>query len=145
MDAQQPNKDYKIKTRTPVRLIVGLTLFGVLLLGSIIGLTLYFLISFDEARLRGVVVDKQFIAEPERRIILGERGLITRDRSGDHIITVEVRREGEEPQRFNVWLDEESFNLISIGDTFDVGPFLVREPPDAPSDEPVALPEGALD
>jgi len=115
-----------VKTTPPVRLIIGLILLGLLLL-SAIGFAVYSSQNqIVKARMRGVVVERYFRPDPEQQITIGKDGLRTENTPGKFIIIVEVPKHDGSQHAYTVFLSEDDYNHIQIGDTFDVGPYLVR-------------------
>ncbi len=78
----------------------------------------------------GTVTHKEFVpaAEGEKQIRLGRDGSIATTRpEGEFLLTVEVPQPDGSRRPFTVWLpNRKSFDAISIGDSFDVGPYLAR-------------------
>lgn len=84
-----------------------------------------------DAKMTGTVVSKEFkpLAQAERQITLNRDGAVRTDNvDGEYIITVEVLLKDGSKKAFTVWLnDQKRFESTSVGDTFDVGPYLVKE------------------
>jgi len=84
-----------------------------------------------DAKMTGTVVSKEFkpLAQAERQITLNRDGAVRTDNvDGEYIITVEVLLKDGSKKTFTVWLnDQKRFDFIKVGDTFDVGPYLVKE------------------
>jgi hypothetical protein len=84
-----------------------------------------------DAKMTGTVVSKEFkpLAQAERQITLNRDGAVRTDNvDGEYIITVEVLLKDGSKKTFTVWLnDQKRFESSNVGDTFDVGPYLVKE------------------
>ena len=84
-----------------------------------------------DAKMTGTVVSKEFkpLAQTERQITLNRDGAVRTDNvDGEYIITVEVLLKDGSKKTFTVWLNEQKrFESTNVGDTFDVGPYLVKE------------------
>ena len=84
-----------------------------------------------DAKMTGTVVSKEFkpLAQAERQITLNRDGAVRTDNvDGEYIITVEVLLKDGSKKTFTVWLnDQKRFESTNVGDTFDVGPYLVKE------------------
>jgi len=84
-----------------------------------------------DAKMTGTVVSKEFkpLAQAERQITLNRDGAVRTDNvDGEYIITVEVLLKDGSKKMFTVWLnDQQRFESTNVGDTFDVGPYLVKE------------------
>jgi len=84
-----------------------------------------------DAKMTGTVVSKEFkpLAQTERQITLNRDGAVRTDNvDGEYIITVEVLLKDGSKKTFTVWLnDQQRFESTNVGDTFDVGPYLVKE------------------
>jgi len=83
-----------------------------------------------DAKMTGTVVSKEFkpLAQAERQITLNRDGAVRTDNvDGEYIITVEVLLKDGSKKTFTVWLnDQKRFESTNVGDTFDVGPYLVK-------------------
>ena len=119
-----------VKTAVPARVIVSAALIGVTVVGVIL---LAFWESgrgLHEARMTGAIVSKEFqpYPAPERQITLNRSGSVSAQTSdGQYLITVEVPQRDGSKKPFNVWLnDKRRFDAVQVGDSFDVGPYLVR-------------------
>ena len=84
-----------------------------------------------DAKMTGTVVSKEFkpLAQAERQITLNRDGAVRTDNvDGEYIITVEVLLKDGSKKTFTVWLnDQQRFESTNVGDTFDVGPYFVKE------------------
>jgi hypothetical protein len=78
----------------------------------------------------GTVVSKEFkpLAQSESQITLNRDGAVRTDKvDGEYIISVEVLLKDGSKKTFTVWLNDKTrFDSTSVGDTFDVGPYLVK-------------------
>lgn len=117
-----------VKPHTPVRLVVTAVLIGVIVLGFIFFAVFQSGRGITEARMRGIVVAKDFTPQAERQIILGRDGAVdARDREGEFLLKVEVKQEDGTVKTYDVWIQtREQYEAIKVGDTFDVGPYLVK-------------------
>ena len=101
-------------------LVLAFILFAVWQMGS--GIT--------DAKMTGIVVAKDFkpMVEPEKQITIHKGGDVRSDKvDGDYIITVEVLQRDGTKKSFTVWLNDKArYDAVKVGDTFDVGPYLVR-------------------
>ncbi len=83
-----------------------------------------------DAKMTGTVVSKEFkpLAQAESQITLNRDGAVRTDRvDGEYIIGVEVIQKDGSKKTFTVWLnDQKRFDDTRVGDTFDVGPYLVK-------------------
>jgi len=125
--APQSPSSRVIKSETPVSLIVALVFGALLFLAAIFFALTYMGQNFSAARMTGEITNKEFIEQPSEEITLGQRGeMRRRDLAGQFILTVRVPGNGgEEDRDFTVWVPEEIYNRVEIGDAFDVGPYLV--------------------
>lgn len=118
----------EIKTPPPVRVIVTAVGIGVLVLGTVLWAIWYSGTGIQEAKMTGVIVGKEFVAAPEHQINLGRKGeLYAGDVAGEYILTVEVPQKDGSKKPYKVWLDKKRYEALKEGDSFDVGPYLVRD------------------
>ena len=117
-----------VKPHTPVRLVVASVLIGLIVLGFIFFAVFQSGRGITEARLRGTVVAKEFTPQAERQIILGrDGGVDARDREGEFLLKVEVKQEDGSVKTYDVWIQtRQQYDAIKVGDSFDVGPYLVK-------------------
>ncbi len=117
-----------IETRTPARVIVAAVLIGLFLVGFIVLAVWQSATQIEKARMTGQIVAKEFVPRGERQVTLGRKGGLTaRESEGEYILAVEVLAAGGEKKPYNVWVDKKRYEAVKIGDSFDVGPYLVRE------------------
>ena len=117
-----------IRTRNPARVIVAAVLIGLFLVGFIILAIWQSGSAIEKARMTGRIIAKEFVPRPERQITLGRKsGLRAGESEGDYILTVEVDAGGGTIKPYNVWVDKRRYDAAKIGDSFDVGPYLVTE------------------
>lgn len=116
------------KPQVPPRLIVAALAIGLFLAGFI-GLAIWQSGSrIKEARMSGTIVAKEFVPKQERQIVVHRGGgMQTEEVTGDYILTVEVRQPDGSKKPYNVWIDRRRYDAVKLGDSFDVGPYLVRE------------------
>jgi hypothetical protein len=117
-----------IKTRHPPRVIVAAVLIGLFLAGFIVLAVWQSGAQIEKARMTGRIVAKEFVPRPEHQVTLGRRrgSLTSQDSAGEYILTVEVVTGGA-TRPYHVWVDKRRYEALKIGDSFDVGPYLVRE------------------
>ncbi len=115
-----------VKVKTPWGVIISACLVGLLILGGIIFAVWSSGQRIVDARMRGVVVEKEFVPQAEDQITIGDKGLRTSSRDGEYIVTVDVLQSDGITEPYSVWLDKERFDALKIGDNFDVGPYLVK-------------------
>jgi hypothetical protein len=117
-----------IRTRYPARVVVAAVLIGLFLVGFIFVAIWQSGTALERARMPGRVVAKEFVPRPEHQITVGRKGTLRDGQSeGDYILTVEVNGEGGVKKPYNVWVDQNRYNAVKIGDSFDVGPYLIHE------------------
>ena len=118
-----------VKTELPARVIVSAVLIGLLVVGFILFAVWQSGRGITQARMRGVIVSKEFrpSPEPERQITLNRSGTVSAQVSdGEYLITVEVPQKDGSKKTYNVWLnDKRRYDAVKPGDAFDVGPYLV--------------------
>jgi len=115
------------KPKTPLGLLTALVAGGILLLVGIFLAISSLQTGISDARMRGVITQKEFQPQPETKITLGENGLRARTVEGNFYLTVSVPMEGAEPKIFNVWVPKEIYDEVKVGDPFDVGPYLEKD------------------
>lgn len=113
----------------PARVLVAATLIGIFLIAFLILAVWNAGRPIQNALMSGTVVTKEFVPaqEVEQQITLGRDGAIsTRKSEGEFILTVEVPQPDGTKKTFHVWLpNRQSYDRIKVGDSFDVGPYLV--------------------
>lgn len=84
------------------------------------------------AKITGTVVSKEFkpLDQAEKQITIHRTGIVRTDAvEGDYIITVAVPQPSGKTKEYTVWLnDKQRYESTKVGDSFDVGPYLVKEP-----------------
>lgn len=117
-----------VKPNTPPRVIVTAVLIALFVLGFILFAVFQSGRGITDARKSGIVVAKEFTPQPERQITLGrEGGMTARDREGEFLLKVEVTQTDGVKKTYDVWIQKrDQYEAIKIGDTFDVGPYLVK-------------------
>lgn len=122
-----PNRT--IKTKVPARVIVTSLLIGLFVVGFILFAVWQSGVGLHEARMSGTIVSKEFkpYEQPETQITLNRSGTVsTQNTEGQFILTVDVPQKNGSPKRFTVWLnDKRTYDKLKVGDTFDVGPYVV--------------------
>ncbi|HEU4679513.1 MAG TPA: hypothetical protein VFS35_08340 [Terrimicrobiaceae bacterium] len=121
-------KSRVIKTKTPPRVIVAAVLIGLFLAGFLVLAIWQSGAAIERARLTGIVVAKEFVPHPEHQVTVGRKGgLVAGESSGEYILTVEVTASDGTRKPYYVWVDKKRYEAAKIGNSFDVGPYLVRE------------------
>lgn len=116
-----------VKVQTPWQLIVLSIGAGLLVMGGIVYATWYSMRQIDDAKMTGLVVQKIFTPAPEQQITLGRDGISAQQKKGEYVIVVSVKGRDGQTREYNVWLDEERYEALKVGDAFDVGPYLVPD------------------
>ena len=118
-----------IRTRVPVRVWAAAFLLGLFLIGFLVLAIWQSGSAIEKARMTGRVVAKEFIPAPEQQVTIGRQsGLSATESSGEYILTVEVTTDDKRTKKpYDVWVDKRRYEAAKIGDSFDVGPYLVRE------------------
>jgi hypothetical protein len=117
-----------IEARNPPRVIVAAALIGLFVGGFVLLATWQSGAEIEKAKMRGRIVAKEFVPQPEHRITVGRKGGVdAEDFQGEYILTVEVPTKDGERKPYHVWVDKQRYNALKIGDSFDVGPYLVRQ------------------
>ena len=128
-----PDNPRTIKTKTPVSLLLKAFGLGIAALALILFAIWQFGSSISDAKKTGIIVAKEFrpLGQAENQITLNRDGAVRSDRvEGDYIITVEVPQGNGPKKTFTVWLNsKERYDAVNIGDTFDVGPYVVPDEP----------------
>ncbi len=117
-----------VKPQLPIGIIVSAVLIGLLVLGFIIFAVGYTGYQVQKAKLPGVIISKEFVAEQSREISIGRKGqLDTMNKDGDYYLTVEAMGPDGAKKKYDVWVPKDMYNRLKVGDKFDVGPYLVKE------------------
>ena len=118
-----------VRTRLPVRLLAAALLLGLFLVGFLVLAVWQSGTAIEKARMTGRVVAKEFVPAPEQQVRIGRNGGLSASESpGEYILTVEVTSEDRQTKKpYDVWVDKRRYEAVKIGDSFDVGPYLVRE------------------
>lgn len=121
--------DRVVKTKAPLRVIMGAVLIALFVIGFIWIAIWYTGAGIMEARMRGTIVSKEFrpFKQTEHQITLNRNGMLdAQDVEGQYILTVEVTQKDGTKKTFTVWLeDKKRYDAVKVGDPFDVGPYLV--------------------
>ena len=120
-----------VKPRTPVLLVVSLVGGFLLLLLAIFFAVDQMQNQIIDARMTGIIVEKNFTPAPRQEVILDTRGNVqVRQREGDYSLTVQVRQRDGTTRDFHVSnVPQAMFESLEIGQRFDVGPYVL--PPSA--------------
>lgn len=118
-----------VRTRLPVRVVAAAFLLGAFLLGFLVLAVWQSGSAIKKARMTGMVVAKEFIPAPEQQVTIGRKsGLSASQFPGEYILTVEVITGDKRTKKpYDVWVGKRRYEAVKIGDSFDVGPYLVRE------------------
>ena len=117
-----------VRTRLPVRVLAAAFLLGLFLIGFLVLAIWQSGSAIEKARMTGRVVAKEFIPAPEQQLTIGRQGGLSATESpGEYILTVEVTTDDKRTKPYDVWVDKRRYEAAKIGDSFDVGPYLVRE------------------
>jgi hypothetical protein len=117
-----------VRTRLPVRVVAAAFLLGAFLLGFLVLAVWQSGSAIKKARMTGRVVAKEFIPAPEQQVTIGRKsGLSASQSPGEYILTVEVIADDKTKRPYDVWVGKKRYEAVKIGDSFDVGPYLVRE------------------
>jgi len=123
--------DRVVHTRTPLSLWIKAVSLGLLALALVLAATWQFGATITAAKMTGIIVAKEFkpLENPENQITLNKDKSLRTDRvDGDYIITVEVPQKDGTKRAFTVWLNDKTrYDALQVGDSFDVGPYLVRD------------------
>ncbi|MFZ4588449.1 MAG: hypothetical protein ACOYNG_05625 [Terrimicrobiaceae bacterium] len=123
--------DRVVHTRTPLSLWIKAVSLGLLALALVLAATWQFGATITAAKMTGTIVAKEFkpLENPENQITLNKDKSLRTDRvDGDYIITVEVPQKDGTKRAFTVWLNDKTrYDALQVGDSFDVGPYLVRD------------------
>jgi hypothetical protein len=114
-----------VKTRPPVLTILAIVLGCILLLVGILYATMFWNRTFVDARMTGVIIEKNFTEQPKEEVSLGTGGLRATNAPGVFTFTVRVVDRDGESNDYTVWVPEVMFNQFEVSDTFDVGPYLI--------------------
>ena len=119
------------KVQIPISTWLKSILMGLLALGFIIFAIWQTGKPIVNAKMTGTVVSKEYkpLAQAERQITLNRDGAVRTDKvDGEYIISVEVILKDGSKKTFTVWLnDQKRYDFTNVGDTFDVGPYLVKD------------------
>ncbi len=128
-----PDNPRTIKNSPPAPLVFKAVALGALALGVVLFSIWQFGSSITLAKMTGTVVAKEYrpFEAAENQITLNRDGSVRSDRvDGEYLITVEVPQAGGEKKTFTVWLNsKERYDAVDIGDSFDVGPYVVTGQP----------------
>lgn len=120
----------EFKPHTPPAVVIKAVLIAVVVTGFVVAAIYEAGRGIREARLTGTVVSKEFVpaGKEEQQITLFRDGEIAvKNVEGDFILNVEVKMPEGGTRQFRVWLpDRARYEAISVGDSFDVGPYLVK-------------------
>jgi len=106
-------------------LLIGAVAVALVVFAMIVYATWSSSAGISNARKTGLIVSKQFTPAPQEEITLGKGGLNARKTSGDYVLTVEVPQLDGTKKAYDVWVGEARYNAVSVGQSFDVGPYLL--------------------
>ncbi len=97
------------------------TLLAVGIGAAILGLIVYAVLSFstqtaETGQAEGIILSKQFVAQPEERITVGRDGLNTRHIDGEYSFQVRVPREND--RVYKVLVNKTDYETRREGDRF---------------------------
>lgn len=117
-----------VKAQLPIKTLITAVVIGLVLLAFIIYAAWESGRGIKEARMTGTIVKKEFEPQPEEQIILSKKGEIrAHHKEGEYILTVEVPQKDGSKKSYYVFVNKEAYEASKIGDSYDVGPALVRE------------------
>lgn len=116
------------KAKTPTSAIVGAVIIAGAVVGFIIFATWQTTIGVVDSKKTGTITAKEFQPAAERQIIVDRKGgLTTEFKDGYYFLTVEVPQ-GQTNKKYYVEMpDKQSYEKLKVGDSFDVGPYLIPE------------------
>jgi len=118
-----------IKPQIPVKLIVGVILLGIFIMGFLVFALRSTQGIISDATMRGTVVSKEFIpaVTEEKQITMRSDGSFNATTSeGDFILMVEVPQADGTKVPYKIWMpDRAQYDAVDVGDSYDVGPRLV--------------------
>lgn len=117
------------KAKTPLRVILTAVLIAGGVVAFIIFATYQSAKEIIATKKTGLIVDKEFRPAPERQIIVDRKGSLTTDfKDGYYFLTVEVPQPDGTKKKYYVELqDKSAFEALKVGDSYDVGPYLIPE------------------
>lgn len=116
-----------IKTKQPIHIIVSAVAIGVLVFAFIVYAVWQSGSEIKNARMTGTIVEKEFTPLSEEQIVIGKQGVTARKIDGEYVLTVEVPQKDGTQKKYYVWVNKPIFDALKVGDSYDVGPALVRE------------------
>lgn len=118
-----------VKPQIPVKLIVGVILLGIFIMGFLVFALRSTQGIISDATKRGTVVSKEFIpaVTEEKQITMRSDGSFNATTSeGDFILMVEVPQADGTKVPYKIWMpDRAQYDAVDVGDSYDVGPRLV--------------------
>ena len=119
-----------VKPELPARVVVTAVFFGLLVLGFVIFAVWQSGVDIKDARMTGTIVEKRFEKAPENQVTISRngQGMSSLQKDGEYILTVNVPQKDGSVRPITVWLnDKERYDAVKVGDSFDVGPYMVKE------------------
>lgn len=119
-----------VKPKLPLGTILTAVFFGVLVFGFVISAVWLSGTGISEARMTGTIIEKKFEPLAEKQVVISRSGsgMSATQKDGEYIITVEVVQKDGTKKPFTVWLNDKArFDAVKVGDSFDVGPYLIKD------------------
>lgn len=121
--------DRVVRTKVPAKVIVTAVLVALFVAGFLIFAVYSTGSGIIDARQRGTITAKEFrpFENPERQLTLNRDGAFTASNAkGEYLLTVTVQERTGGTKDYTVWInDPQQFENLKVGDSFDVGPYLV--------------------
>jgi len=118
----------KVEVKTPISLIFGAVGIGVLVLGVVFYAVFFTGNQITDARMRGIVTKKEFIAQREEQVVIGAGGVAAAVFDGRYLIFVDVKFRDGSTKEYEVDLrNKERYDNVNVGDEFDVGAYVQPE------------------
>ncbi|CAN5381786.1 hypothetical protein BH09VER1_BH09VER1_06990 [soil metagenome] len=117
------------KAKTPIGVIVSAVLIAGAVVAFIVFATWQTTVGVVDSKKTGTIVKKEFVAAPEKQIIVDRKGnLTTETKDGEYILRVEVPERNGPTKTYTVWMpDKASYDALKVGDSYDIGPILIPE------------------
>lgn len=121
-----------VKPELPLKTILTAVFFGLLVFGFIVSAVWISSGDISDARKTGTIIEKKFEPVAEEQISISRsgsgQGMTATRKDGEYIIVVEVPQKDGTKKPFTVWLNDKArYDAVKVGDTFDVGPYLIKD------------------
>ena len=119
-----------VKPQLPARVIVTAVFFGLLVFGFVVFAVWQSGAGIKEARMTGTIVEKRFEKAPENQVTISRNGggMSTLSKDGEYILTVNVPQSDGSVRPITVWLNDKArYDAVKVGDSFDVGPYMIKD------------------